>query len=230
MSFILDALRKSESERQQDARPSITRIPTAVPRHGLPPWAIATMGALGLGIVVLAGAWIGTFIGRSETPTRTAQNAPAAAAAVSDAPRDERAAAGPSAREAASPSRVEPLPLPPPRPLAAAAEPSPLAIAARAQPTPSRPAQPPAARPTDLPRVDANLEAYHTAAPSLGLPELTLQLLAYDENDPSQQYVFINGARYNVGDTLPGGARVIAINRRGAVLLVRGRQFQLEPR
>src|SRR5690606_7955090 len=87
-----------------------------------------------------------------------------------------------------------------------------------------------ARRAADLPAVDPMPEPYHAVAPSLGLPELTLQLLAYDENDPSQQFAFINGARYMAGDTLPGDIRVIAINRRGAVLLARGRQLQLEAR
>lgn len=57
MSFILDALRKSESERHQDARPSITRIPETIPARGLPPWALGTIAALALGVVVLAGAF-----------------------------------------------------------------------------------------------------------------------------------------------------------------------------
>src|SRR5690606_9346269 len=134
------------------------------------------------------GAWVGTLIGKSETPAAAAQglSAPASAGAARDARRSAGAgaAAGTDTREAASPSRVvEPLSLPSPRPLAAAAEPSPPAIAARArQPGPARAMQQPTARPADLPPVDANLDAYHAVAPSLGLPELNLQLLAYDEN------------------------------------------------
>src|SRR5690606_17845057 len=87
----------------------------------------------------------------------------------------------------------------------------------------------PAPNRASLPDVQAT-EPYQAVAASLGLPELTLQLLAYDENDPSQQYAFINGVRYAAGDTLPGGARVIAINARGAVRLVGDRQLQLEQR
>jgi hypothetical protein len=73
------------------------------------------------------------------------------------------------------------------------------------------------------------VEPYHSVAASLDLPPLTLELLAYAD-DPAKQFVFIDGARYATGDRLPGGARVIAINARGAVLLVNGRQLQLEPR
>ena len=273
MSFILDALRKSESERQQDSKPSIARIPSAVPQHGLPRWAVATMAALGLGIVVLAGAWLSTLTGAPGTSADARSggaiiDSDARYAAREDAPdRDSTA-------DRASSRRVEPLELPPTpatpvttavdrstgslanpqantargsapadsaqaSPLAAAAQPSPLAMAARSASSTPRPS-PAASRPTAnrspdrsaaaLPDVSPTPEPYHAVAASLGLPELTLQLLAYDENDPSQQYAFINGSRYAAGDTLPDGARVIAINRRGAVLLVGGRQLQLEPR
>lgn len=274
MSFILDALRKSESERQQAAPPSIARIPSAVPQHGLPTWAIATMGALGVGVVALAVAWIATLTGTPRGPA-AAGNVTAAQAS----PSSFDAGLGGTAA-ATGPSRVEPLPLPPPRtaspgrtdaggsvasgdaaafsaersafaadasqgvsrssPLAEAVNrpspvtASPLAMAARsqtsAQTSTSRSPQQTARRAADLPAVDPMPEPYHAVAPSLGLPELTLQLLAYDENDPSQQFAFINGARYMAGDTLPGDIRVIAINRRGAVLLARGRQLQLETR
>jgi hypothetical protein len=57
VSFILDALRKSERERQREAAPSLSQIPVAAPRSGLPPWAWAVIAALGLSVFVLAAAW-----------------------------------------------------------------------------------------------------------------------------------------------------------------------------
>jgi len=57
VSFILDALRKSESERQREAAPSLSQIPMAVPRSGMPPWAWAVIAALGFCVFVLAAAW-----------------------------------------------------------------------------------------------------------------------------------------------------------------------------
>lgn len=295
MSFILDALRKSESERQQDAAPSIARIPSAVPRHGVPPWAVATMAALGVGVVVLAGAWIftitrpGPAIDGGVLAADSALPAQRGAGADRILGRDAGAALADAQRE-------EPLPLPPPRsdsptgtaagggtsdlatdfaagsasplaavaettasasrgargaaadsPLAAAAQTSPQAQTARPQTNAGRPAadaiqpssQPvrpssqstqPARSTAGLPQVEPAPAPYHSLAQSLGLPDLTLELLAFTPDDPAKQFVFINGARYAVGDTLPGGARVIAINARGAVLLAQGRQLQLEPR
>jgi general secretion pathway protein B len=74
MSFILDALRKSESERQREAAPSLSQIPIAAPRSGLPPWAWAVIAALGLSVFVLAAAW-----------WQSAANAPTVEAAASRA-------------------------------------------------------------------------------------------------------------------------------------------------
>jgi general secretion pathway protein B len=57
VSFILDALRKSENERRRDTAPSLSQIPTAMPTPGLPSWIWLVIGALCLCILVLAGAW-----------------------------------------------------------------------------------------------------------------------------------------------------------------------------
>ena len=57
MSFILDALRKSESERRREAIPGIAHIPPAAPRNRAPPWVWIVMGALALGVLGLTAAW-----------------------------------------------------------------------------------------------------------------------------------------------------------------------------
>jgi hypothetical protein len=57
MSFILDALRKSEHERQRSAAPSLSHVPLAHPRRNLPAWAIVVIGALAAAVLVLGGAW-----------------------------------------------------------------------------------------------------------------------------------------------------------------------------
>jgi hypothetical protein len=57
VSFILDALRKSESARRREAPPSIAHIPPAAPRSRTPAWVWIVMGALSIGMLGLAGAW-----------------------------------------------------------------------------------------------------------------------------------------------------------------------------
>src|ERR1700733_8101801 len=54
MSFILDALKKSESDRQRQSGPALFEVKVAPPRTRLPLWAIAIAAllAVNLGIVM----------------------------------------------------------------------------------------------------------------------------------------------------------------------------------
>ncbi len=53
MSFILDALKKSEIERQRQSMPGLMDAPTALRRGRLPLWAILLGCLLAINIVVL---------------------------------------------------------------------------------------------------------------------------------------------------------------------------------
>jgi hypothetical protein len=90
MSFILDALRKSENERQRDATASLSRAPLATVRHRTPAWIWVLIAMLSLSLLVLAAIWWrgnqDTFIGTTEVEPRTSvtdppatENQPAAA-------------------------------------------------------------------------------------------------------------------------------------------------------
>lgn len=57
MSFILDALRKSETERRREAAPNLHHVPLAVHREGVPVWIWSTIALLALSVMVLGGAW-----------------------------------------------------------------------------------------------------------------------------------------------------------------------------
>ncbi|HET7607792.1 MAG TPA: hypothetical protein VFL84_03885, partial [Gammaproteobacteria bacterium] len=57
MSFILDALRKSEHERQRSATPGLTQVPLATPEPQMPRWALGVIGILVAAVLVLGGAW-----------------------------------------------------------------------------------------------------------------------------------------------------------------------------
>jgi hypothetical protein len=60
MSFILDALRKSESERQREAAASLSRAPHAIVRNRVPIWTWLLIGGLLVALVALLTAWWGS--------------------------------------------------------------------------------------------------------------------------------------------------------------------------
>jgi hypothetical protein len=57
MSFILDALKKSESERQREAAPSLAHAPLAVSRRETPNWVWLVIALLSLALIASGTAW-----------------------------------------------------------------------------------------------------------------------------------------------------------------------------
>ena len=56
MSFILDALKKSETDRQRQASPALFEVKVAAPRRKFPVWAVGLGALLAVNVVVLA--WV----------------------------------------------------------------------------------------------------------------------------------------------------------------------------
>src|SRR5438270_2221704 len=79
MSFILDALKKSESDRQRQSGPALFEVKLAPPRTGLPPWGLA-VGAL---LLVNLGVVMWMLLRHAATP---APGTPPIAAAGASAP------------------------------------------------------------------------------------------------------------------------------------------------
>lgn len=206
MSFILDALRKSESERQREAPPSPTRIPAAVPRAGLPAWVWLVIGTLSVAVVAIGIAW---WLA-SQTP-------PAPAAAAGEQPEDAAAAADAAAAGTVVPGgNVPPLGAP-------ATRGSPASQLGRTDVGPS----PPGAAvgftsPQTLPGVAEILAA------GIALPPLDLQLISYSEA-AVDRFVFINGTQYREGQRVRNGPQIVSILPQGVVLTQQGRDFLLSP-
>ena len=78
MSFILDALKKSETDRQRQASPALFEVKVAAPRRKFPMWAAAL--AVLLGVNVLALAWV--LLRKPDAPPAAQAATPAAAAAA----------------------------------------------------------------------------------------------------------------------------------------------------
>ncbi len=56
MSFILDALKKSETDRQRQNGPALFEVKVAPPRNGLPLWAVGLAVLLAVNLVIVA--WV----------------------------------------------------------------------------------------------------------------------------------------------------------------------------
>ena len=78
MSFILDALKKSETDRQRQNGPALFEVRAPPPKTGLPLWAIGLGGLLAVNLVIVA--WV--LLRKPSTPD-TAGSPPAATQAQS---------------------------------------------------------------------------------------------------------------------------------------------------
>jgi general secretion pathway protein B len=217
MSFILDALKKAEAERQRQTGPTLLEVRVAQPRRRFPLWTIVIGTLLAINIVVLIA-----FVLRRPAASSVSPGAPSA------------------------PIAATPVPIPTPTPVAPAAAPIPAAPAAAA-PTLAAPIAPAAPLTSDesgsqnpadfepaLPANNANSASAdkHSEPPSLseigGMPDLRLDLHVYAAR-AADRYALINMHRVHEGDVLPEGPRVVAIDRDGVELSYRGTAFMLHP-
>jgi hypothetical protein len=67
MSFILDALKKSETDRQRQATPALFEVKVAAPRRKFPLWAAGLAVLLGINMVALAWVLLRTARGPAAT-------------------------------------------------------------------------------------------------------------------------------------------------------------------
>ena len=242
MSFILDALKKSESDRQRQSGPSLFEVKVAPPRRALPIWAVAIAVLLGINVIVIS--WMLLRRPAAQQPAASPQptapavhEAPAARAAITPpiqgSPASGQAAgAAPAATGVATPPPAHAGSsgqAPAPAPVASstgqsAGQPSPAT-----NPSDNAPAVEPAATPgfaTPAGGSAGDLPLYQQIVTSDGLPALHLDMHVFAER-PQDRFVMINMHRLGEGDSLPGGVHVDAIRPDGVVLTYQGTQFLL---
>ena len=234
MSFILDALKKSENDRQRQSSPALFEVKVAQPRRRFPLWAAGLGVLLGVNVVLLL--W---FVLRqpaapapSPAPTVAAQaQAAAAQPGMVTVPATSTyipANAAPAVSLGSDAGAVAPGTAPPlvDEPMLSGQEPSvPPDFDARDY----RPAITPdqanavaaARRSGTLPSRDEVL------AQGAQLPDLRLDLHVYDA-DPAKRFVFINMRKLREGESSPEGVSVQSITQNGARLSYRGTQFTLD--
>lgn len=256
MSIILDALKKSENERQRQVGPSLADV-RIIRRHAERPWwavGVAALLVINLGVLLVVLMRDGDA--HPATPVQQAApaaqpqtyNAPAptyqpqayeqrAPAPVEDYGDRSHAVTDPSVRSLADEAGVYQEPYPPEAPnpkLAAAA---------------SVPEGPPMVRRIDPPTVaplpsqavfepraranagaPANIEVLPTlndlSASGTNLPELHLDIHVHSQN-AGERFVYVNMRKYVEGETLKEGPNVERITADGVILNQRGLRFLL---
>lgn len=233
MSYILDALRKSQQARQPGTAPrtgAVHNISLALPVSG---WWLA------LGIVLLFGLlvgaylfWRGTEANLPSPPPEPVTSEPVAAAPVSVPAPMTPVAGKPAPAPEASPKKTIPVAdlaeqakvpvlITPPKKVVTA-RPEKKSIANRRPETSKATAVPALPLITDdTPLLQQMPQDFQLSLPSLAV---TIHVYTHDE---SQRILFINNREYRRGSQIEGGIRVEDIVPDGAVLSFRGERFKL---
>lgn len=253
MSFILDALKKSENERQRTIGPSLADAPMRRHRSEQPWWAFAVAGLLVVNLGVLLIVLTRNDDNPQAAPAATqlpapipAAAAPATRAAATPAPQTVAPNTSPAVRSLAEEAGTYPEPYPGDSGAAFVAPPVNPDLAAAA----NVPAGPSIVRPIDAPAVAplqsrptfesraagnanggaGNNEVLPTAsalvATGTSLPDLHLDIHVYS-NSPAERFVFVNMRKYQEGQALSEGPTIERITPEGAVLNQQGLRYLL---
>lgn len=210
MSFILDALKKSESDRQRQSGPALFEVKVAPRRSALPLWGLALGALLAVNLAIVAWMLL-------RKPALHADTAPppgiASAPAATPAP----------APSTPAPTVVTPPPVTAP-PVSAGTVPA--GTVANDDEAPAT-ETPPAGFGGHVRRgtVDG-VPLYQDIAPGSRIPELRLDLHVY-AGAPQERFVMINMHKLREGESLPEGVRLESITPEGAVLAYNGVRFLL---
>lgn len=226
MSFILDALKKSEIERQRQSVPGLIDVPAAAKRRRLPWWAVS------LGVLLLVNVLVLSYL-LMRSPSPAAAPAAGASNVAKALPAPMAAAQTPAAGVVAreqdqhfspldnTPQYAPEIPVQnePPAAAAGAATVAPRAVR-HADPVLSE-NETQADNDEVLPSInELNLSGQQA------LPELHLDVHVFGTK-PAERFVYINMRKYHEGATLQEGPVLEHIRRDGAVLNFHGVRFLL---
>jgi general secretion pathway protein B len=218
MSFILDALRKSENARLRQEHPAMFDARAVASRRAFPIWGVALGLLLGVNLLVVL-----TVLLRNEraaavadAPLPVSAPAPAAAPPIGTVatPMDaapaatQTSAASPAAARTASVSRSTAT--------------TPAGIVPSVIETDSMPTT--TSAPIDLQQPSRTRDDLLAAGDAI--PEAALSLHVYDP-DASKRFILLNGQRLREGEMAGNGLRVRSIVPDGAVLDHRGATFKV---
>lgn len=249
MSYILDALRRADSERERGAVPGLHAKPVAASgaeaddgARGLNPlvWVVVGLALLLVGVL----AWLP--FGR-EAPAAAALDVPEPAARVTvasslpapvtasvPAPTGSPASAAPSAPPAVPPVALPAIPAPPPQaaPIVRKAE-APVAAAGPRTASPGVPASAPAAPASAALGSAASAPEARIAAVSelpqdiqRQLPQLVIGGSVYSPL-PASRFLIVNGQVFHEGDKPATDLLLEQIRLKSAVLRFKGHRYEV---
>lgn len=241
MSYILDALKRADAERERGHVPglhaqSIDSASGADRRPGLPRWALVAGGGSAL-VVVAALAWRMGADAHAPLPTPMTAPEPAPAPVVAAAPAVEPAPApvveAPPVTATPAPPPVAYVAPPPPaaKPLREAKPPAaprptpPAAIAPAPGPAPA-PAQTAARPPEPTPNAAVPLMAELPSTLRQQLPHLAVTGSVYSD-DAASRFIMLNGEVVKEGGQPAPGLVLERIEPKSAVLRFKGQRFRL---
>ncbi|WP_298835318.1 general secretion pathway protein GspB [uncultured Piscinibacter sp.] len=215
MSYILDALRRADAERERGGVPGLHT--QAMPElgdddgrsrpRGLKPWHWLAIGLLGGLAVAVAWQWPAA----EPTPPPVSPPPPSSPPVAMPAPAPVTAAPAPAtAPVAIAPMRASPPPVAPKDPVEAQGTVRPSPAASAAAPTPQRVGS--------LAELPADVRA--------GLPALAFGGSIYSAT-PANRLLIVNGQLLHEGDALGPGATLEQIKPKAAVLNIRGQRFEV---
>jgi len=219
MSYILDALRKADAERERGTVPGLHTqpVPTVsaelpAARRGVPVGWVASGSA-----VLVAGALVWAWSGRSaDLPHEAVRpiEAPAPAVAVAPPPPVIAAPApAPAPAPVAAPVLAPPRAVAPTPPRATAVHKPAPQVVAKAASTPAPAASAAEARVYSVNELPDNIRREW--------PALSIGGSIYSET-PASRFLIINGQIYHEGDTLANGLSLEQIKLKAAVLRYKG--------
>ena len=209
MSFILDALKKSESDRQRQNAPDISDVPLATGKSATPRWSLLLIGLLAVNLAVLVFVLIKPSQVMTPSTAAPGTTAPVAVSTPATQPPQAAAEIRPVPQsEAPMPAVLEDV----------SADNQPGPAAAVSQPIVQSAA--PAVTETRLTFNDVRL------AGDLDLPDLNIDIHVYS-SQPADRFVFINMNQYRENTTLAEGPLLRAITSEGALLEYGGAVFLL---
>jgi general secretion pathway protein B len=237
MSFILDALKKSELERQRQSVPGLVDSGVARPRPRLPAWAVALGLLLAVNLLVLLFVLTRSFLSSPHaqaTVQPRANAAPAVAAAGAESQGGPPAAAASAAGNGrfsplAAPVYAPEIPVTPSLPAAGAAPEAARSVNAVGSISNKVRRRDPLLTDEDYKVNDDELlptinEVTLTGAQAL--PDLHLDVHVFATR-PAERFVYVNMRKYHEGATLQEGPTIERIRRDGVILRYQGLRFLL---